>query len=146
MTPDAVINFLASCGIPSAVIHQRDGGNYRPLTERWVFGEFAREWDGEIARLGLRFEEEREDCDDFGAECHRFMCRRNRRARNSERRGLSAWARIWFPRPDGLHEANLFITTLAGEPALRGFEPQPVADRRIRFTRPQLEASTFVEI
>ena len=146
MTPDAVINFLASCGIPWATIHMRDGGNYRPLEERWVFGQFAGEWDAEIDRLGLRYEEEREDCDDFGAECHRFMCRRNRRARNSQRNGLAAWARIWFPRPDGLHEANLFLTTLDGDLGLRGFEPQRVPDRRIRFTRAQLEASTFVEI
>jgi len=128
---DAIKQFLLLAGVgrEGVVIECADRAYALPAAD-WVHGEFARAWAGEALDLGLRYDPETVDCDDFARLCAAFAARLHAQTSDRPRGTALAFGECWYEKDTGEnHAINCFITSLPDgdlklRPSLRFFEPQ----------------------
>jgi hypothetical protein len=89
----------------------------------WVFGDFQRYWQGELHSLRLPPYSARHDCDNYAFEYKRAMMRSH--YASGGRGAAPAVALMSYRKSPGvLHQANLVLVVLNGEPRRCYVEPQ----------------------
>lgn len=119
ITASELSNFLSSADISAELADS----NYSLPDGDWINGEFANALHTFLSNLGISYEAEKSDCDDFARFAASYCGLLHSKMSHST--GI-AFGEFWFTRDNGNgHAINVFVTRDANEKlTLRFFEPQ----------------------
>lgn len=124
MTGDEILTVVRRAGVNGAA--RVDVGDYDyVLPAEEGVGGYRRAWVEKMLELGMTYEEDAEDCDDFARVAAAFALLWHAGTSGRPRKKALAFGVVWYVRDaGGGHAVNCYVTVEADMPVLRFLEPQ----------------------